>query len=94
MAVPDFSVLPNLPVQIALATTKTGCQVTSLTVWLKTVDELTDPIAFINDNNLKPEIFSKAGIGDTDYFNLLVVQNSGQEGSYWVYQVLLSHTEN
>jgi hypothetical protein len=91
---PSFSVLSNPAVWIALTTAKTGCQITEITVWLKTLEVLADPVAFITDNNLEPEIFAKAGVNNTDYFNLIVLQSTlPPQGSFNIYEIRLSHTE-
>lgn len=91
-SLPTFSVLPNLAVWVAITTAKTGSIVTEITVWLKTLEVLADPVAFITTNTLKPEIFAKAGVDNTTYFNLLTLQSSTTEGSFYIYEIKLSHT--
>lgn len=89
---PSFSVLSNEAVWVALTTAKVSGQITEITVWIKTLEVLADPVTFITDNSLEPEIFAKAGVSDSDYFNLMTLQESTVEGSFYIYEVLLSHT--
>lgn len=93
MTVPNYSAYPTLCVDIALATTKVDCQVTAISVWLRTPSEVLDPVSFISSNSLQSEIFAKAGIADSTYFNLITLQNSTEDGPYYVYELRLSHTD-
>ena len=95
----NYQVLPTPSVSVAIVTQKTDGRITQILVWLKTLTEIVSPatpITFINDNNLKPNIMSLAGVEDDadDYFNLLTEIDSYTEGNYYIYEVRLSHTEN
>jgi len=93
MADPNFSAFPTHVVSLALATAKTDCQITSITVWLTVLEELADSVDFLTSNNLLPEVFAKAGVADSTYFNLIVEQEMTTLGDHFVYELKLSHQE-
>jgi hypothetical protein len=93
MPAPNYAVLPHLAVQLALVAEKSGCQITSIKVWLRTVTELVDSVAFVNDNGLVPEILARAGVNQSDYFNVITKLSEDTEGDYYVYEMKLSHQE-
>lgn len=92
----NYQVLPTPSVEVAIVTAKTDGVITQIKVWLQTLTSLSDPIAFITVNNLKPNILALAGVTDDtdDYFNLLTEVDDYTEGDYYIYEVRLSHTEN
>lgn len=94
MPLPDFTVSSHLAVELATVNAKENCQVTQVTVWIRTVEAILDVVAFINDNNLIPEILAKAGVAYSDYFNLVTLLDSYPDGALTVYEVKLSHQES
>jgi hypothetical protein len=89
----NFSILPHLAVSMAIATSQVDGVIREIKVWMKTVNQLSDSVAFINDNDLKPEIFAKAGVADTDYFDGLGEVENSTSGQYYLYEMRLYHTE-
>lgn len=96
MTIPNFTVLPEPSVAIAVVTQKTDGRITQIKVWLRLLEAVTEPTEFITNNNLKPVILAEAGVAndDEDYFNLLTDTDDYTEGRYYVYEVRLSHTDS
>ena len=92
----NFTVLPEHAVSMAIVTEKTEGRITAIKVWLRLLQSVTEPTEFILNNNLKPLIMAEAGIvnDSDDYFNLLTDVDDYTSGSYYIYEVRLSHTEN
>ena len=87
-----LSSLPHEVVDLSLVTNVVDNKVTQITVRLKSLVAIADPVAFINTNDLLKNVFAKAAVSEDDYyFNLLTLQESFTEGPFYINVVRVSH---
>jgi len=77
-------------VDAAIATQKVNNEVTKLTVWLRArIELLPTSIVFIEDNDLLPEIVSKAGMEEDLTFAAKTEESYTVEDGRHLYQLML-----
>lgn len=90
MAAFEYALAPNLVVNFSLTSEKINGQITKVKIWIQSLVQLADPVAFVQANDLIPEILVKAGIADDPNLSVLTLLDSSVDAPYYNYELQLA----